>query len=91
MAMGKPSFRTRVRRAAEGLKARVSASPDIWDEVPENEGDWTPEMGGVAEWLELPQGYRAPDDDDTAYRRWSSFDMSRAGDDGDGSEWAADE
>jgi hypothetical protein len=69
--MGRASFRIRVRTAAEGLKDRFSVSPDIWDEPAEIGHDGA-DLDDVSEWLELPPDFRAPDDDEAAYRRSSN-------------------
>jgi hypothetical protein len=76
--MGNPSFRSRLRVGAGRLRARLSRSPDIWDERAD-------QMDDVSAWLELPQGFRAPDADDSAYRSSSRFELSRTGDERD--EW----
>ncbi len=79
--MGRASFRIRVRTAAEGLKARFSVSPDIWDEPEDTGPDWAAQLDDVSDWLELPADYRAPDDDEAAYRRSSSsYEISLADD-----------
>jgi hypothetical protein len=67
--MGSRSLRVRVRTAAEGLKARISASPEIWDEPADGAQDWIAELDDVSEWLELPPDFRAPDEGQPAYRR----------------------
>jgi hypothetical protein len=67
--MGREGFRVRVRTAAEGLKARISASPDIWDEPADRGQDWVADLGDVSAWLELPPDFRAPDEGEPAYRR----------------------
>jgi hypothetical protein len=67
--MGRSGLRVRVRTAAEGLKARMSASPDIWDEPADREQDWVAELDDVSDWLELPPDFRAPDEAEPAYRR----------------------
>jgi hypothetical protein len=75
--MGRANFRVRVRAAAEGFKARISASPDIWDETPDRGQDWVAELGDVSDWLELPPDFRAPDDGEPAYRRLPiNFEMT---------------
>jgi len=80
--MGRASFRIRVRTAADGLKERLSVSPDIWDEPEDSGHDWVAEPGDVSDWLDLPPDFRAPDDDEGAYRRSSiSYELSLADDD----------
>ena len=64
--MSRPSFRMRLRRAARGLKARASASPDIWDESATSGQDWTHQMEDVSTWLELPRDFMAHDGDATS-------------------------
>lgn len=71
--MGRPKLRLRVRSATEGLRARVSATPDIWDGYA-GEG----ELDDVSDWLELPPDFRAPDDDEGAYRRRSDLELDLA-------------
>jgi hypothetical protein len=79
--MGKANVRIRVRTAAEGLKARFSASPDIWDKPEDSEHDWATQLDDVSDWLELPPDFRAPDVDDEAYRRSStSYEIPLADD-----------
>jgi hypothetical protein len=81
IAMGRATFRIRVRTAAEGLKERFSVSPDIWDEPEDTGHNWVAEPDDVSDWLDLPPGFRAPDDDEAAYRRSSSsYDLSLADD-----------
>ncbi len=70
--MGRASFRIRARTAAKGLKARFSAGPDIWDEPADSGNDWGAQPDDVSDWLELPPDFRAPDDDQAAYRRSSA-------------------
>jgi hypothetical protein len=84
--MGRPRFRARARRAAEGLRARVSATPDLWEGL----GDGDPERleDDVTAWLELPPNFRAPDDDDTTYRQSSRFDLCEDGDEAEDGKWA---
>jgi hypothetical protein len=67
--MGRTRLLVRVRTATEGLKARISATPDIWDEPADRGQDWVAEMDDVSEWLELPPDFRAPDEAEPAYRR----------------------
>ncbi len=67
--MGRAGLRVRVRTATEGLKARISVSPDIWDEPADRGQDWVAELDDVSEWLELPPDFRAPDESEPAYRR----------------------
>jgi hypothetical protein len=64
--MSGPSFRMRLREAARGLKARASASPDIWDDSATSGPDWTHPMEDVSTWLELPSDFMARDGEDTA-------------------------
>jgi hypothetical protein len=79
--MGRANFRIRVRTAADGLKARFSASPDIWGKPADSENDWGAQPHDVSDWLELPPDYRAPDDDGAAYRRSSArYEISLADD-----------
>jgi hypothetical protein len=59
--MSRPNLRTRLRVAAQGLKARASASPDIWDESGSNGRDWPHQVDDVSAWLELPGDFSAPD------------------------------
>jgi hypothetical protein len=86
--MGRAGLRVRVRTAAEGLKARISASPDIWDEPEDRRQDWVAELDDVSEWLELPPDFRAPDEGGPAYRRPPlNFEMT-LGDDGMDEAWS---
>jgi hypothetical protein len=89
--MGRSSFRFRMRTAAKGVRARVSASPDIWDEAAPGEHDWATGGEDVSEWLELPPDFRAPDDDQFAYRRPSRLQIDLLSDeDFDDAAWSAD-
>jgi hypothetical protein len=63
--MSRPSFRKRVRTAVRGLKARASASPDIWDDPATGGQDWTHQMDDVSTWLELPSDFLARDGEET--------------------------
>jgi hypothetical protein len=87
--MGRPRFRTRVRGAAEGLKARVSASPDIWDETTDDQCTSVHHMEDVSTWLELPPDFRAPDDHDADYRQSARFDLGAADFEPDEDKWLA--
>jgi hypothetical protein len=88
--MGRSSFRFRVRTAAKGVRARLSASPDIWDETAQGEPDWATSGEDVSDWLELSPDFRAPDDDQFAYRRPSRFRIDLLTDDGfDDAAWSA--
>jgi hypothetical protein len=87
--MGRPRFRTRVRSAAEGLKARVSASPDIWEEINDHQCTSVHRVEDVSTWLELPPDFRAPDDHDAAYRQSARFDLGAADFEPDEEKWSA--
>jgi hypothetical protein len=87
--MGRPRFRTRVRGAAERLKARVSASPDIWGEITDHHCTSVHQMDDVSTWLELPPDFRAPDDHDGAYRQSAKFDLKAADYEPDEDKWSA--
>ncbi|HUJ65898.1 MAG TPA: hypothetical protein VLX59_10190 [Acidimicrobiales bacterium] len=88
--MGRSSFRFRVRTAAKGVRARISASPDIWDETAQGQPDWATSGEDVSDWLELPPDFRAPDDDQFAYRRPSGLQMDLLSDeDFDDAAWSA--
>jgi hypothetical protein len=87
--MGRPRFRTRVRSAAEGLKARVSASPDIWGEINDHQCTSVHQMDDVSSWLELPPDFRAPDDHDAAYRQSAKFDLGAADYEPEEDKWSA--
>jgi hypothetical protein len=88
--MGRSSFRFRVRTAAKGVRARISASPDIWDEAARGEHDWATGGADVSDWLELPPDFRAPDDDQFAYRRPSRLQIDLlSDDDSDDAAWSA--
>jgi hypothetical protein len=45
-------------------------------------------MDDVSAWLELPHDFRAPDHDDTAYRRSSNFKLSLGEDEFDEAGWS---
>jgi hypothetical protein len=85
--MGRPQFRARARRAAEGLRARVSPTPDLWEGL--GGGDPERELEeDLSAWLELPPDFRAPDDDDTTYRQSARFDLREEGDEDEDGKWA---
>jgi hypothetical protein len=86
--MDKPSMRTRVRSLAKGWKDRVSASPDIWDSSLKKDQGAADHLDDVSDWLELPQGFQAPDDDWARYRKSSTFDLDQATDEFDESAWS---
>lgn len=52
--MGKPQLHIRLRPAAEGLKAEIVASPEIWQAIAENGGDWSLRTDDTSILLELP-------------------------------------
>jgi hypothetical protein len=79
--MGRSKLRIRIGVAAEGLRARVSAASDRWDEP-----DFDGETDDVSEWLQLPRDFRAPDDDGAACRRQPRLEMTAPEDDFD-SKW----
>jgi hypothetical protein len=81
-------FRARVQSAAKGLKARVSASPHIWDEHGDSTQDEDTTLDDVSDWLELPADFKAPDHDDADYRRLSRFDLDRADFEPDEAKWS---
>ena len=79
--MGRSKLRVRIGVAAEGLRVRLSAASERWDER-----DLGRETDDVSDWLELPRDFRAPDADGTVCRRPPCLDMSDAEDDFD-SKW----
>jgi hypothetical protein len=81
IAMGRASFRIRVRTAAVGFKERFSVSPDIWDEPEDSGHNWVAQPDDVSDWLDLPADFRAPDDNEAAYLGPSrSYELSLADD-----------
>jgi hypothetical protein len=46
-------------------------------------------MEDVSAWLELPRDFRAPDDDEAAYRRSSKLEINLAEDERDEAAWSA--
>ncbi len=74
--MGKPTFRWRLRSAACDLRARLSASPDIWTESAWQ--DQTKQANDVADWLKIPIMFPASDGD--PYRHSTDLDLERSDD-----------
>jgi len=59
-------LRIEIRAAAEGLKADIYGSPDLWEELARHRGDWSATLDQTRISLRLPGGvdFRAADGDD---------------------------
>jgi hypothetical protein len=77
--MGRSRLRVRIGVATDGMRDRVAASRDIWDEDA---------IDDVSVWLELPPDFRAPDDL-AAYRQPTRVEMNIADDNSDEEKWLA--
>jgi hypothetical protein len=75
--MGRPSFRIRVGTLVDRVRARVSVSPDIWDDASVDGRGADHHVDDVSDWLDLPPDFRAPDADEVAYLRSTRLDLGR--------------